>query len=261
MPVAMITGGGGRIGQGIAEALLADGWRLFLTDKNADNLQEVADALKGGKDVVPMVLDVKNYAEVQKAVAIGIDKLGPFEALANTAGGSVALGTPKIPYVETTMQHRRNCFDVNLFGTLNVIHCVLPGMKTARKGSIISVASGAGLRGGPPEKRQRQAAIYASAKAALIAFTQGLAEEVGPYGVRVNTIVPGMVPSRWKTPEIMAAQNEKFEKEAKGSGRLPPMGRNSSPKYVGQAVAFVLSDRAENITGCTLDTSGGGNLH
>lgn len=261
MPVAMITGGGGRIGEGIARALLDDGWRLLLTDKNPKHLEEVVANLKAGDDVLPMVLDVKQYADIQKVVAAGIAKLGPLDALANTAGGSVALGTPKIPYVETTMEHRRNCMDVNLFGTLNVIHCVLPGMKKAGKGSIVSIASGAGLRGGPPEMRQRQAAIYAAAKAALIAFTQGLAEEIGPYGLRINTLVPGMVPSRWKTPEIMAAQNEKLEKEAKGTGRTAPMGRNSSPKFVGQAAAFILSDKAENITGCTLDTSGGANLH
>jgi len=97
------------------------------------------------------------------------------------------------------------------------------------------------LRGGA------QASIYSAAKAAIIVFSQALAQEVGPHGIRVNTIAPGDAEARWKTSDPDAARS--------------PLGRATSGDDVGRAVAFLLSEDAAHITGSCLDVSGGTMLH
>jgi NAD(P)-dependent dehydrogenase (short-subunit alcohol dehydrogenase family) len=251
------------LGQGIGLCLLEEGWHLLLTDKNVDHLTQAAEAL-AVKDgfVCPMILDVTRSTDVRRVVATGQEQFGRIDALINTAGGSVALGTPKIPFVETTMAHRRAVIDTNFVGMLNCTHAVLPTMMKTGKGSIVSIASGAGLRDQPAEMRQRNAAIYSAAKACILTFSKALAQEVGPYGIRVNTLVPGIAPSRWKTNEIRSSMEQaEFEKEGAGPARVPPLQRMTSTRDVGLAVAFLLSDRADHITGSTIDTSGGADLH
>jgi NAD(P)-dependent dehydrogenase (short-subunit alcohol dehydrogenase family) len=114
-------------------------------------------------------------------------------------------------------------------------------MIAAKRGAIVSIAASRGLRGGP------QATIYSAAKAAIIAFSQALAQEVGRQGIRVNTIAPGNAEARWKTSDADAARS--------------PLGRATSGDDVGRAVAFLLSDDASHITGSCLDVSGGTSLH
>jgi 3-oxoacyl-[acyl-carrier protein] reductase len=114
-------------------------------------------------------------------------------------------------------------------------------MIAAKSGAIVSIAASRGLRGGPG------ASIYSAAKAAIIVFSQSLAQEVGPLGIRVNTIAPGNVEARWKTSAADAAGN--------------PLGRATSGDDVGRAVAFLLSDDAAHVTGTCLDVSGGTALH
>jgi NAD(P)-dependent dehydrogenase (short-subunit alcohol dehydrogenase family) len=114
-------------------------------------------------------------------------------------------------------------------------------MIAAKRGSIVSIAASRGLRGGP------QASLYSAAKAAVIVFTQALAQEVGPHGIRVNTIAPGSAEARWKKSDADAERN--------------PLQRVTSADDVGKAVAFLLSDDAAHITGTCLDVSGGTTLH
>jgi 3-oxoacyl-[acyl-carrier protein] reductase len=112
-------------------------------------------------------------------------------------------------------------------------------MIARKRGAIVSIAASRGLRGGA------QASIYSAAKAAIIVFSQALAQEVGQHGIRVNTIAPGNAEARWKTSD--AARS--------------PLGRATSGDDVGGAVAFLLSDDAAHITGSCLDVSGGTTLH
>ena len=113
-------------------------------------------------------------------------------------------------------------------------------MIAAGRGNIVSISAGRGLRGGPG------AAVYSAAKAAVIVFTQSLAQEVGPHGIRANTVVPGNAVAHWK---------------ADTDAPRSPLGRNTTGEDVGKAVAFLLSDRASHITGSCLDVSGGTALH
>jgi NAD(P)-dependent dehydrogenase (short-subunit alcohol dehydrogenase family) len=114
-------------------------------------------------------------------------------------------------------------------------------MIAAKRGAIVSIAASRGLRGGPG------ASIYSAAKAAIIVFSQSLAQEVGRHGIRVNTIAPGNAQARWKKDDPEASRS--------------PLGRATSGDDVGRAVAFLLSDDAAHITGSCLDVSGGTTLH
>ena len=130
--------------------------------------------------------------------------------------------------------------EVNLKGVFNCCHAVLPHMIAARRGGIVSITAARGLRGGT------KASIYSAAKAGIIVFSQSLAQEVGPHGIRVNTVAPGNTAARWKT----TAEESRS-----------PLGRPTYPEDVGEAVAFLLSDAASHITGSCIDVSGGTALH
>jgi NAD(P)-dependent dehydrogenase (short-subunit alcohol dehydrogenase family) len=109
----------------------------------------------------------------------------------------------------------------------------------AHHGAIVGIAASWGPHSGP------QASIYSAAKAAIIVFSQSLAQEVDPHGIRVNSIAPGNAEARWKKPEPVRS----------------PLGRATTGDDIGRAVAFLLSDDVSHITGRCLDLSGGTTLH
>jgi NAD(P)-dependent dehydrogenase (short-subunit alcohol dehydrogenase family) len=166
---------------------------------------------------------------------------GRIDALVNAAGGMRGLGIPKTDFAAMTPQVWNRILDANFQSMLHATHAVLPAMIAARRGGIVSIAASRGLKGGP------QASIYSAAKAAIIVFSQSLAQEVAPHGIRVNTIAPGNAQARWKKPEHEAERS--------------PLGRATTGDDVGRAVAFLLSEDAAHITGSCLDVSGGTTLH
>ena len=241
MPLAFLTGGGSAIGQGIARCLVARGWTVAVTDLRLDLAQEVATIAGGAPQVEALRLDATDRAQVDALVQDLKERHGGIDALVNAAGGMRGLGIPKTDFVEMPPEVWNRILSVNFQSVLLCTHAVLPGMIAARRGAIVSIAASRGLRGGP------QASIYSAAKAAIIVFSQSLAQEVGPLGIRVNTIAPGNAEARWKTSDPEASKN--------------PLRRATSGDDVGKAVAFLLSDDAAHITGSCLDVSGGTTLH
>jgi NAD(P)-dependent dehydrogenase (short-subunit alcohol dehydrogenase family) len=238
MPFALLTGGGSAIGEGIARCLTERGWSVAVTDINLDLARQVA-AATGAPRAQALQLDATDGTQVRETVRQLAAAHGPIDALVNVAGGMRGLGIPKTDFVDMTPELWTRILDVNLQSVLHCCHAVLPGMIAARRGAIVSIAASRGLRGGP------QASIYSAAKAAIIVFSQSLAQEVGPHGIRVNTIAPGNAQARWKSSE----------------SNKSPLGRPTSAEDVGKAVAFLLSDDASHITGSCLDVSGGTTLH
>jgi 3-oxoacyl-[acyl-carrier protein] reductase len=241
MPLALLTGGGSAIGEGITRALVARGWTVAVTDIELDLAQRVAASAGGSPKAEPLRLDTTQRAQVDATVNDLLARHGHIDALVNASGGMRGLGIPKTEFTTMTPEVWTRLLDVNLHSVLNCTHAVLPSMIAAKRGVIVSIAASRGLRGGPG------ASIYSAAKAAIIVFSQAIAQELGPHGIRVNTIAPGNAEARWKRPEHSAEHS--------------PLGRPTSGNDIGNAVAFLVSDEASHITGACLDVSGGNTLH
>ena len=241
MPIALITGGASLICEGMVKCLVSSGWHVVVSDINLAGAEHVVSVAKGQGTAEACLLDATRGADVKAAVDRVLDKHGAIDGLVNAAGGGRGIGFQKMPFVEMTPDYWTRMLDANLNSVLNVTHAVLPAMIAAKRGAIVSVAAGRGLKGGP------QASIYSAAKAAIIVFSQSIAQEVGPAGVRVNTIAPGNAEARWKKQDTDEARS--------------PLGRPTNAEDVGNAVAFLLSDEASHITGACLDISGGTSLH
>lgn len=258
MSAAIITGGGGALGKGIAGVLSAAGWKVVLADLHEAHAREVSEELGG----LPWkVLDVTRLDDVRRVFADIAAEHGGVKALVNCAGGAMALGVPKGPLVDSDPEHWRRFIGVNVYGTFNCSHAAAALMKASGGGGIVSIASGAGMHGGPPSSRQSGAAVYSATKAGVIAFTQALAQELGPFGIRVNAVSPGRNESRAKPLARMLEMQKLEEGKEAGSGRVSPLGRFGAPKDIGDAVSFLLSQQASYITGCCLDLTGGIRLH
>jgi NAD(P)-dependent dehydrogenase (short-subunit alcohol dehydrogenase family) len=239
MPLALLTGGGSAISEGIACCLVARGWSVAVTDIKLDLARNVA--AKAGNAAEALTLDATDRPRIDATVKDLIARHGRIDALVNVAGGMRGLGIAKSDFAAMTPEVWNRILTVNLQSVLHCCHAVLPGMIAAKRGAIVSIAASRGLRGGP------QASIYSAAKAAIIVFSQSLAQEVGPHGIRVNTIAPGNAQARWKTSAMESERS--------------PLGRSTSGDDIGRAVAFLLSDDAAHITGSCLDVSGGTSLH
>lgn len=261
MPVAIVTGGGGALGKGICAALLADGWCVVIADAVEAYARETEAALGASAAVGVKVLDVTILPDVQRVFGEVAQAHGGIDALVNCAGGAMALRIRKGPLIESTPDEWDRLIDVNLYGTFNCCHTAAAYMKKARRGGIVSIASGAGMRGGPPTSRQSGAAVYSATKAGVIAFTQALAQELGMFGIRVNAVAPGRNESRFKPLNKMIEMQATEETTEPGSGRQSPLRRFGTPADIGDAVAFLLSSKASYVTGICLDLTGGIRLH
>jgi 2-hydroxycyclohexanecarboxyl-CoA dehydrogenase len=153
------------------------------------------------------------------------------------------------PFLDTDEPFWDQVIEVNLKGCLRTTKAVLPGMVDAGWGRIVNLGSDAGRVGSSHE------AVYAGAKAGVIAFTKTIAREVARSGVTANAVCPG--PTRTPMLEGMAAADESGGKLVESLTRAVPMRRLGEPEDVAAAVAFLASERAGYITGQTLSVSGG----
>lgn len=246
MPVAFLTGGASLIGEGIAGVLARDGWDVVISDINTEVAQTVADKFAGKAGNAPKLsvakLDVTDMAEVTRVIDETAATFGGIDALVNLAGGGRGIGIQLHDFADATPDMWNKMVSINLIGLLNTTNAALKHMIPAKKGGIVSITARRGLQGGP------KAAVYSGCKAATIVFSQSLAQEVGKHGIRVNTVAPGDTPARWKVGDYVKPSRS-------------PLGSHTEPKDIGEAVAFLLSEKASHITGSCLDVSGGVALH
>jgi 2-hydroxycyclohexanecarboxyl-CoA dehydrogenase len=237
----MVTGGAGGIGRAVCAALTKQGCRVAVADLDLDAARR---AFPGEGSARAIALDVTEPASVAQAVSSVTEGLGPIEVLVNAAGWDEFHA-----FAETDEGFWRRVIAVNFEGCLRTTHAVLSTMGERGYGRIVNVASDAARVGSSGE------AVYAGAKAAVVAFTKTIAREHARAGVTANVVCPGPT----ETPMLarMAAGAPDGERLIAALERAVPMGRLGRPEDVAPAVAFLASEEAGFITGQTLSVSGG----
>lgn len=244
MPLAMFTGAGSWFVREASLNLIADGWKVALSDANLDAVKDNVKVLGEENVVSAERLDVTDVAAVKSYVDGLVAKSGGIDALVNVAGGTNYLQMGRPPFHETKPEQWDLILRPNIYGVLNCCHAVVPHMIEAKGGNIVNISSGMGLRG------KGTMALYSFAKGGVVRFTQALCQELGKHNIRVNSIAPGSAESRWM-PDLKVG----------GTATMPPIGSRTSAKDVGDAIHFLISEKARHITGICLDVSGGSSLH
>jgi len=240
---AIVTGASRGIGAAIALGLAARGYDLALNDiePQKDALTEVAEQIHGmGRRTELVFADVSEKAQVEVMVAAALAAFGKIDALVNNAGILIAGEVDGLP--ESAWDA---VMDVNAKGSFMVIQALLPAMKARRYGRIVNIASIGGKHG-----TIRQA-HYSASKAAVMGFSRVLAQEVGPLGITVNCICPGIILTEMGR-DALDAPGVRASWEAKTA-----LARLGVPTDVVGPVAFLASDESAFVTGQTLNVDGG----
>lgn len=231
-----ITGGSRGIGAATVERFHREGWRVAFCYRNAQRhavkLQERCPGL------IALRADLGDPAQAQWLAEQALAHLGQVDALVLNAGVSLQKLLP-----DTTCEEWDRLFDVNLRAPFLLCRALLPHMIARQSGSIVTVASMWGEVGASCE------VAYSAAKAGLIGFTRALAKEVGPSGIRVNCVSPGVIATEMNAAhslETLAALADET-----------PLGELGTPAQVAQAIYYLAGEQSAFITGQVLGVNGG----
>ncbi|GLF99410.1 2,3-dihydro-2,3-dihydroxybenzoate dehydrogenase [Streptomyces yaizuensis] len=249
---ALVTGAAGGIGASVARALGEQGVRVAAVDRDADRLRETARELTAdGHDILPFPADVTSAAEVDTLVDTVERELGPLDHLVNAAG---VLRLGRVDAL--TDEDWTATFGVNTLGVFLMSRAVATRMTGRNRGAIVTVASNAATT------PRVEMAAYSASKAAAAMFTKCLGLEVARHGIRCNVVAPGST----DTPMLRAMWHDETGPEKTVRGSLDayrlgiPLEKVARPADVADAVVFLLSDQAAQITLHTLTVDGGATL-
>lgn len=241
--VALVTGASSGIGRATAAALAANGAQVAINFHRNQAGAEAARAeiVKGGGQCVVIQADVTRASEVNSLVEQTVAEFGPIDILVNNAGSLVE----RLKILELTEARWDEVIDLNLKSAFLCCQAVAGSMIERKTGAIINVSSIAGRTGGALGSIH-----YSAAKGGLITFTKGLAKELGPFGVRVNAVSPGVIDTpyheQFSSPEMMKTY----------AGQIP-LGRVGTPAEVGKVICFLASDASSYLAGETIEINGG----
>ena len=235
MKSVLITGGSRGIGRAMVELFKDNGYQVAFTYKNSE---KEAHELEKRTGAFAIKADSESEEEVACAIKKAEEKNGAIDVLINNAAvSSVSLIT------DVTLSEWNRIMNTSVTGAFLYAKGVLPQMIRKKQGRIINITSMWGIVGASCEVH------YSTAKAALIGFTKALAKEVGPSGITVNAIAPGVVRtdmnSAFSEEDIRALEDE------------TPLGRIAEPIEIARAALFLASDGADFITGDVMNVSGG----
>lgn len=238
--VALVTGAAQGLGNVIATQLLAAGYRVVLTDRNAALAEAAAAQLGAGDRVLALKLDVKHKEDFEAALAAVLAKWGALHVVVNNAAT-----TPTTPVMQISAEEFDEVIAINLRGTFFGCQVFGAHLASAGYGRIINLASLAGQNGGTAS-----GAHYASSKGAILTMNKIFARELAPSNVTVNAIAPGPM----ELPSVRAAvPPERLEKLIE----MIPVKRLGNPKFVADLVVTLASPDADFTTGATWDVNGG----
>ena len=246
---AVITGAGSRrgIGRATALTLAAAGWNVAVLDLDEAGAEETADEAAGthGVRAVGLACDVTDATSVDAALATVDGALPPVGALVNNAGV-----TSPVPFLEVDDAEWERVFAVNVRGVYNITRRLAPGMAERGFGRIVNLSSVSAERGGGVFG----GVAYSAAKAGQLGFARALARELGPHGVTVNSVAPGLIDT-----DITGGALEGEKKTALLAGI--PVGRNGRVEDVADLITFLCRPETGYVTGATYDVNGGSHIH
>ncbi|MDE2462621.1 MAG: SDR family oxidoreductase [Alphaproteobacteria bacterium] len=251
--VAVITGGGGGIGRGIALTLAQAGANIVIAEIVPERAAEVGARVRAlGRRALPVVMDMMDCEQISTLIAKADDEFGRIDILVNNAGGVSGR-----PFLEQSERSWRRHIDINFVSMLACTHAAAPIMiRGGRGGAIVNIASSEGSRAAP------NFAVYAACKAGMISFTKTMALELSGHGIRVNclapdhTITPGMMGNR--TGPVDEGQWRKRSPEEEDAFlRSIPLQRFGVVEECGRAALFLCSQASDYISGVTLPIDGG----
>jgi NAD(P)-dependent dehydrogenase (short-subunit alcohol dehydrogenase family) len=259
---ALVTGGASGIGLATARLFAQEGCRIAIWDANPQ-VEEAAAELQRetGQTVLGLRVDISRRDQVEGAMEQTLAAFGQIDHVVHAA----AIGSGKFgfPFTNLDPDDWRKVLEVNVMGMTYVAHAVTPHLIERRQGTMVFVASVAGQIGSQTDPP------YSASKAANINFAQCLAKDLAPYGIRVNTVCPGMVQTplnrgvwqAWHDLQPPEKRKSYEEWSAQKIQQVVPLGRWQEPSDIADMIVFLSSARAAQITGQTINVDGGFVMH
>lgn len=243
--VAIVTGASRGIGKAIAQTFANEGATVVICGRKADTLDQVAaEKLEGPGRIVPCVCHVGRAEDTNRLIETTKQQFGKIDILVNNAATNIA----QEPVLGIDEGKFDKMVDVNLKSAFRLMQAVAPGMCERGWGSIINIASIAGLR------PQYHGMLYSMTKAALIMMTKSYAIELGSKGVRVNAIAPGLIQT------VLSEYYWKEDAKLEGAMKAQPVKHLGQPQEIADVALLLASDKGSYITGQAIVVDGGRTL-
>ena len=245
----LVVGAGRGIGKGIALAFAEAGADVAITSLSEATVGKVAEEIRAlGRAALPLTGDATKAADMDRIAAQVLAEFGHIDTLVNCVGDSIRKPVVKLPGTTDegmTEDEWNHVVNINLTGAFQGCRAVGPHLLERGQGSVLNIPGWASFRGRPGS------AAYDAAKAGVMRFTESVAQEWAPHGVRVNTVAPGYFPD----PDQMSAEAYQSRQDD-AKGRVP-LGRAGKLKEPGYLCVFLASPAASYITGCAINVDGG----
>ena len=236
--VALVTGGGGGIGEATGRLFAEEGGAVALVDADRESVAAAARSI--GKDVLPLVADVSREDQAAGAVEAAVRHFGALHALVNVAGIRVYQAL-----AEASAEDWQRILAVNVLGTAYCCKAALPALRTAGSGTIVNVSSVYGVMG------RKGMGQYDTTKAAVLGMTRALAVEEAAHGIRVNAVLPGSTITPYHVRRA-AAQGQSEAELRKRTAKENLMGRWAEPREVAYPILFLSCEESSYVTGIEL---------